>query len=225
MLVTYSNSRVIKCDRLYHCNLNKKTISKIANVIEQQVSIEHISFSYRFAYNELHFKSTTLSHYINKVIFCGHNMHSKGAYMIRTPSTIQYSYSLPHQLADDYLTGVVCHNIQSKSSYLTAIQTTLCTTIKNSLKNIHDMKKITLTDNNINEEAADDIGAVLSHMLRKLCLGGNDLGMTGVIKIAKYLKNAADLIVLNLNNNNFGEEGADDVATILSHNIKLQNYI
>ena len=120
MLVTYSNSHVIKCDQLHHCNLNEMTISNIANLIEQ-VSIENISFSYRFGYNELHIKSTTLSHYINKVIFCGYNMHSKGAYMIKTPSTVQYHFSLPHQLANDYLAGVVCHNIQSKTPYLAAI--------------------------------------------------------------------------------------------------------
>ena len=87
------------------------------------------------------------------------------------------------------------------------------------------LKKITLTDNNINEEAADDIAAVLSHnnMLRKIRLGGNNLKTTGVIKIAKCLQNAAtDLVILNLNNNNFSEEAADDIAAVLSHNIKLQ---
>ena len=159
MLVTYSNQHVIKCDRLYHCKLNEMTISNIGNLIKQ-VSIEHISFSYRFPYDELHIKSTTLSQYINKVKFCGYNMHSKGAFMISVPSNIQYSYSLPHQIADDFVTAVICHNIQSESSYLTAIPTILCPAIKNSLEIIHDMEKITLTDNNIDEKAADDIAAL-----------------------------------------------------------------
>ena len=44
----------------------------------------------------------------------------------------------------------------------------------------------------------------------------------GAIKIAKALQNTVNLTCLNLSNNNISEEAADDIAAVLSHNIKLQ---
>ena len=76
----------------------------------------------------------------------------------------------------------------------------------------------------IGEEVADDIAAVLSHntKLQKLYLSDNNFRTAGAIKIAKGLQNATNLTMLNLNNNNIGEEAADDIAAVLSYNTKLQ---
>ena len=63
-------------------------------------------------------KSTTLSEHIKKVIYCGSNMHSKGTYMIDTPSVIQTPDFLPRQIALDYLTAVLCHIIFNQSLLL-----------------------------------------------------------------------------------------------------------
>ena len=111
------------------------------------MGIHQVNFIYRFNYDEIHIKSTTLSEHIKKVIYCGSNMHSKGTYMIDTPSIIQTPDFLPRQIVLDYLTAVICHNIQSKSSYLKTIPTALCTTVQYSLKSICDIEKVVLTDN------------------------------------------------------------------------------
>ena len=45
-----------------------------------------------------------------------------------------------------------------------------------------------------------------------------------MIKIAKALQNVSGLIVLNIGNNNVNERAADDIATVLSRNSKLQQF-
>ena len=225
MVVTYSVPGFIGFLQLPDCHLNHMDISKLRAVIEEKliVGIHQVNFIY---YDEIHIKSTTLSEHIKKVIYCGSNMHSKGTYMIDTPSVIQTPDFLPRQIALDYLTAVIilCHNIQSKSSYLKTIPGALCSTVQYSLKNICDIEKVVLTDSCINEEAGYDIAIVLSNSdhLRKLYLGGNNLQAAGVINITKGLQNVSNLTLLDLNNNNISEEAASDIAAVLSHNIKLK---
>ena len=43
-----------------------------------------------------------------------------------------------------------------------------------------------------------------------------------MIKIAKALQNISTLTKFSIYNNNVGEEAADDIATVLSHNTQLQ---
>ena len=54
-------------------------------------------------------------------------------------------------------------------------------------------------------------------------LGGNSLQTEGAIKIARGLQNTSTLTILDISNNNIGVEAADDIATVLSHNTKLQS--
>ena len=225
MVVAYSEPNCIKCIQL--SNLNDMTIGDFKNVIMEEIGltrIQEITLSYPFSYHEINVKSTMLSQYVKKVIFYGANMHSKGAYMMNSPSTIWYQDYFHHQMAVDYLAAVMCHNVHSKSSYLQAIPG-FCTNVKYTLQKIYnDMETIILSGNNINEEAAGDIAAVLSHntKLQELYLGGNNLQAAGAIKIVEALQNATNLVELNLNNNKINDEAADDIAAFLSHNTKLQ---
>ena len=43
-----------------------------------------------------------------------------------------------------------------------------------------------------------------------------------MVKITKALQDTSTLTVFSINNNHIGEEAADDIATVLSGNIKLQ---
>ena len=100
MVVAYSELECVRVLKLFHCNLNNMAVANLKNLVIQQIesgAILEISFSYRFSYNELPTKSATLHQYIKMAVFCGSNMHSKGAYMINTPSSIQYEYSMHHQ--------------------------------------------------------------------------------------------------------------------------------
>ena len=85
--------------------------------------------------------------------------------------------------------------------------------------------KLNLNNNNIGEEAADDIAAVLSNntKLQELYLSDNNF-RAGAIKIAKGLQNTTNLTILYLNNNIICEEAADDIAAVLFHNTKLQEF-
>ena len=58
--------------------------------------------------------------------------------------------------------------------------------------------------------------------LQILHLSINSFKTVGMIKIAKALQNVSGLIALNISNNNVNERAADDIATVLSRNSKLQ---
>ena len=225
MIIAYSEANCIKCFQL--SDLNDITIGDFQKVIMEEIGLERIqeiSLSYPFSCHEINIKSTVLSQCIKKIIFYGANMHSKGIYTINTPSEIWNQGVFYHERAIDYLAAVLCHNIQSKSSYLQAIPG-FCTNVTNTLQTIfNDMEIIILNGNSISEEAAGDIAAVLSHItkLQVLHLSRNNFKTAGAIKIAKGLQNASNLTILSLNNNNIGEEAAGDIAAVLSHNIKLQ---
>ena len=81
-----------------------------------------------------------------------------------------------------------------------------------------------LEHNNITEEAADDIAAILSHNtnLTVLNLSGNNLHSEGVKKVAESLQNTSTLIELYLSDNEITKEAADNIAAVLTHNENLQ---
>ena len=58
--------------------------------------------------------------------------------------------------------------------------------------------------------------------LQKLELGGNNLQSGGAIKITKGLCNVSNLKIFSISNNKISAEAADSIATVLSHNIHLQ---
>ena len=134
--------------------------------------------------------------------------------------------NIGEEAADD-IAAVLFHNIKLQELYLSDnnFRTAGAIKIAKGLQNATNLTILDLDNNNIGEEAADDIAAVLSHntKLQQLYLGGNNFEKVGIIKIAKGLQNVADLVILNLNNNYIGEEAADDIAAVLSHNTKLQS--
>ena len=89
-----------------------------------------------------------------------------------------------------------------------------------ALHNIVTLLLLDLTQNNISEEAADDIAMVLSHntKLQAVRLGGNNLQSVGAIKIAKGLSNVENISVFDLSKSIISKEAADYIANILSHN-------
>ena len=227
MLVVYSEPGYIKCYQLSDCNLNDSLIANLNILITQKIGIkrvDNIAFSCNINCNDASVKSAILSHHVEKVTFCGSNMHSKGAYFMRIPFTIQQEHQQSHQIAADYLAALLCHNIQSSSSYLKVIQSTAAKTVRGILPTLVNVKIFNVSNNEISEEAAEDIAAVLSHNtnLQEIYLGGNNLQSTGAIKIFKALQKVSNLTILSIPNNNISEEAADDIATVLSHNTKLQ---
>ena len=83
---------------------------------------------------------------------------------------------------------------------------------------------LNIKNNNISDEAADDIASLLSQntKLQELNLGGNHLKATGIMKIARVLKDISTLKILNIENNNINVAAVGDIATVFSHNSTLQ---
>ena len=97
-------------------------------------------------------------------------------------------------------------------------------TISTALKNISSLKVLDLDNNNIPEEAADELSAAIraNNLLEKLCLGGNHLGSSTVM-IVNALKQVRTLKELNLNNNqNRSEELVIALVFIISDNKSLE---
>ena len=128
--------------------------------------------------------------------------------------------------AADDIAAVLSHNFRLKEIYLhnNNFKTAGIMKIVKSLQNISGLTAFSIGDNSVGEEAADDIAAVLSHntKLQQLHLHNNNFRTVGIIKIVKALQNIATLTVLSIGDNDIGEEAADDIATILSQNTKLQ---
>ena len=226
MIVVYSEpNECIKCYQLTGCKLTDGTVTKLKNLIAEEIelfTIRQIVFSYNISYSEATMKSTMLADYIERVTFCGTSMHSKGAYLMNIPMTIQ-CYDNPHHIGADYLAATLCQSIQNKS-YQKAVPSSLAIDINNTLQHIPRPKIFYVKSISISKEAADGIAAVLFHNtdIQKLHLGDNNLNSAGAIKIAKGLQNTVKLTVLNLSNNNISEEAADDIAAVLSRNTNLQ---
>ena len=87
--------------------------------------------------------------------------------------------------------------------------------ITKGLQNILSLVKFDISNNNVGEEAADDVATVLSHStkLRELYLHNNNLKTAGISKIMKAMQDISTLTVFSISNNNVGEEAADDIAT------------
>ena len=92
MIVVYLDYQTIIVDQMNNCKLNDITKSKIkalATKRKYSMNVNNVAFSYRISYNEVSIKSTMLSHHVQKVTYCGSNMHSKGAHLMNIPSAIQ----------------------------------------------------------------------------------------------------------------------------------------
>ena len=130
------------------------------------------------------------------------------------------------EAADDIAT-VLCHNTKLQGIDLgnNNFKTTGMMKIAKSLQNISSLLVFSISNNIVGEAAAaDDIATVLCHntKLQGIDLGNNNFKTTGMMKIAKSLQNISSLIVFSISNNMVGEEAADDIATVLCHNTKLQ---
>ena len=182
-VVGSQQNHFIGCYQLTNCILNDKTIKELKDLIAKNIHIlvvKHIAFSYNISYSEATIKSTILSHHVQKLTLHGSNMYSKGAYLMSIPATIQCN-DKPYQVVADYLAAVLCHNIQTSSSYLKTVPASLAIKIINNFQKTSNIKSFVFDNMNIGKEAANDIAAVLVHNtnLQKLHLNKNNLESTG----------------------------------------------
>ena len=104
------------------------------------------------------------------------------------------------------------------------LQTAGAIKIMKASQRISTLKKLYLNNNDITEEAADDIATAIScnvH-LQELNLSSNNLQTSGTIKIARSLRKILSLTKLYINHNNITHEAADDIAAAISCNTKMK---
>jgi len=91
------------------------------------------------------------------------------------------------------------------------------------MSNIRNLRKLSISGNDITEEAAESIGCFLSQncKLEELDLDCNILKATGAIKITK-MSNIRNLRKLSISGNDITEDAAESIACFLSQNCKLE---
>ena len=138
-----------------------------------------------------------------------------------------YNKPITNKAINDFATAISCNtDLQELNLGSTGLQTSDAIKIARGLQKISSLTKLYINHNNITDEAADDIAAVIccnSH-LQELNLGSNYLQTSGIIKITKSLQKISSLTKLYINHNNITCEAADDIAAAISCNTKLQEF-
>ena len=90
--------------------------------------------------------------------------------------------------------------------------------------NISHLTKINISNNAIGEQAADDIGNVLSKNteLKELDISCNNLYESGIKMLCKRIANLSKLTKLKIDGNNITHLAADYVTEVLLYNVKLE---
>ena len=97
--------------------------------------------------------------------------------------------------------------------------------ICNALKKIRALSILSLCNNGITDDAADELSAVITQnvLLEDLLLSNNELQSTGIKIISESLSKLIKLRKLDLFNNNIGKEGASSLAIVIRYSTSLQD--
>ena len=125
--------------------------------------------------------------------------------------------------AADYIAAVISHNIHLQEFDISGnnIQTVGTVKIVKALKGISTLQRLCFSNNNITDEAADEIAAAVScnSKLQEIDLKENDFQTNGIVE---PLQNSQTLTRLYISNNNVTDEAANDIAATISCNVWLQ---
>ena len=128
--------------------------------------------------------------------------------------------------AADALEDVLLHNILLQEIDLSCnnLSTLNATKIFKGMRNISNLVTINISHNMITDEAADDLATVLSHnnKLQSFNVSYNYFKSKGFDIIFGCLKNIKYLRKLNISYNEICGKTTNNIATVLSHNTKLE---
>ena len=122
---------------------------------------------------------------------------------------------------DDIAAAISCNiHLQEFDIGTNNLQALGAAKIARGLQKISTLTKLCIANNNIGDEAADDIAAAVSCniYLQEFDIGRNDLRASDIATIAKGLQKNSMLIKLYINNNKITYEAADDIAAVVSSN-------
>ena len=100
-----------------------------------------------------------------------------------------------------------------------------CRNIFTSLQSLMVLSVLKLTNCHLINEITDELTNVLLHstLLQELDISCNNLETSSAINIFKGMKNISYLVAINISHNMITDEATEDLAFVLSCNIKLQS--
>ena len=164
----------------------------------------------------------------------GNKLNTAGALYIlnsleyrTTLQVLDMSYNnIGSQSADD-IAAVIDNNPLINQLWLDGndFHSTGTITICNALKKIRTLSILSLCNNGISDDAADELSAVITQnvLLEDLLLSNNQLHSTGIKIITESLSKLIKLRKLDLFNNNIGKEGASSLAIVINNSPTLQD--
>ena len=164
----------------------------------------------------------------------GNKLNTAGALYIlnsleylTTLQVLDMSYNKIGSQSADGIAAVIDNNPLINQLWLDGndLHNTGTITICNALKKIRTLSILSLCNNGISDDAADELSAVITQnvLLEDLLLSNNQLHSTGIKIIAESLSKLIKLRKLDLFNNNIGKEGASSLAIFIQNSTSLQD--
>ena len=164
----------------------------------------------------------------------GNKLNTAGALYIlnsleylTTLQVLDMSYNNIGSQSADGIAAVIDNNPSINQLWLdgNVLHSTGTITICNALKKIRTLSILSLCNNGITDDAADELSAVIVQnvLLEDLLLSNNQLHSTGIKIIAESLSKLIKLRKLDLFNNNIGKEGASSLAIVIRNSTSLQD--
>ena len=162
----------------------------------------------------------------------GNKLNTAGALYIlnsleylTTLQVLDLSYNNIGRESADAIAAVIDNNPRMNQLWLDGndLYSTGTVVICNALKKIRTLSILSLCNNGITDDAADELSAVITHniLLEDLLLSNNQLQYTGIAVIAESLSKLIKLRKLDLFNNNISRQGASSLAIVLQNSTSL----
>ena len=146
---------------------------------------------------------------------------------VTTLQVLDLSYNNIGNESADGIASVIDNNPLMNQLWLDG--NNLCSTgtiiICNALKKIRTLTILSLCNNGITDDAADELSVVITHnvLLEDLLLSNNQLQYTGITIIVESLSKLIKLRKLDLFSNNISRQGASSLAIVLQNSTSLQD--
>ena len=127
------------------------------------------------------------------------------------------------EVADDIAAVVSCNPMQVLDVRDNRLGKIGITKVAKALQNICTLTHLYISNNDITDEATDDIAVAIScnPYLEEFDIGYNFIQGRGAIRIAKSFQQISTLKKLFMNHNRITNEASDDIATLIHHNPDL----
>ena len=146
---------------------------------------------------------------------------------LTTLQVLDLSYNNIGRESADGIAAVIDNNPLMNQLWLDGndLYSTGTIVICNALKKIRTLSILSLCNNGVTDDAADEVSAVITHnvLLEDLLLSNNQLQYTGITIIAESLSKLIKLRKLDLFNNNISRQGASSLAIVLQNSTSLQD--